>query len=88
MLKSLFQGGGLLDLWLILFVGGGIAAGVLSGFFAARRIQPGRFKWITFRNEIIFSAVNVGIAGFTLGPLNAFLRSHGYISVIHVGRPH
>ena len=69
-----------LHLWLAALVASGLAVGVLSGFFAARRIQPGRFKWKTFRNEIVFAAINMAITGFTLGPLNGFLRAKGLIA--------
>ncbi|MET1756342.1 sterol desaturase family protein [Novosphingobium sp. RD2P27] len=80
MFDKLLDGENLLNLWLVLFVAAGIGLGVVTGFLKARRIQPGRFKWATFRNEAIFAAVNVGIAGFTLGPLNHYLREQGFIA--------
>jgi len=69
-----------LSVWLALFMAAGIATGLVTGFFKARRIQPGRFKWATFRNEAIFATINMGITGYTLGPLNNFLREKGLIT--------
>jgi Delta7-sterol 5-desaturase len=63
----------------IALIAAAIAAGVFSGFFRARRIQPGRFKWTTFRNEAIFATINLSITVWTLGPLNTFLREKGFI---------
>lgn len=80
MFESLLSGESLLDLWLALFVATGIGLGIVTGFFKARRIQPGRFKWVTFRNEAVFATVNVAVTGFTLGPLNEFLRERGFIA--------
>ena len=73
-------GENLLDLWLLAFVFIGIAAGVVSGFFKARKIQPKGFKWSVFRNEILFAALNMTVASFTLGPLIGYLKSHGVIA--------
>lgn len=70
-----------LNLWIYAFVAIGIVTGIVTGFFKARRIQPGRFKWTTFRNEAIFAAINMAVSGFTLGPINTFLRARGLILV-------
>lgn len=83
MLESLVSGDSWLQIWLIAFVAVGIGTGIVTGFFKARRIQPGRFKWGTFRNEAIFAAINLGITGFTLGPLNSFLRERGFVMFDH-----
>lgn len=80
MFNSLVSGEGLLHVWVYSFVAVGISLGLVSGFFKARRIQPGRFKWMTFRNEAIFATINVAITGFTLGPLNNFLTYRGLIA--------
>ncbi|MET0251454.1 MAG: sterol desaturase family protein [Novosphingobium sp.] len=79
-LKQVAQGDPF-SLWLTGFMVIGLAAGILTGFFAARRIQPGRFKWSIFRNEAMFAVVNLSVTAWTLGPLNSFLRSHGYIVI-------
>jgi lathosterol oxidase len=70
----------LLDLWLVLFVVAGIGLGIMTGFFKARRIQPGRFRWTVFRNEAIFAGINLGVTAFTLGSIKTFLTAHGYIT--------
>lgn len=80
MIEGLISGERALDLWLGLLIASGIVAGVVSGFFAARKIQPRGFKWKVFRNEIGFAAFNLSVTGFLLGPLNAFLKSHGWIA--------
>jgi Delta7-sterol 5-desaturase len=64
--------GGHLDLWLALCVA--------IGFFKARRIQPGRFKWSIFRHEAMFTVINLSVTAFTLGPITKFLTSEGYIT--------
>jgi lathosterol oxidase len=81
--RSILSGESLMQLWLIGFVLAGIGAGIVTGFFKARRIQPGGFKWKTFRNEIGFAAFNMFVAAWTLGPLNAFLRDRGIIQFHH-----
>lgn len=73
----------LLNVWLIAFLATGLIAGIATGFFKARRIQPRGFKWKTFRNEAGFAVVNLIVTGFTLGPLNQFLTKHGYITFNH-----
>lgn len=69
-----------LKLWLGFFLACGLVAGVASGFFKARKIQPKGFKWSVFRNEAIFGTINVVVTGFILGPGTSWLRSHGYIA--------
>jgi len=79
---KLLNGETLLSWWPYLMVGAGLLL-LASGVFKSRRIQPGRFKWSTFRNEGIFAAINLVITGFTLGPVNAFLRDKGFIALDH-----
>jgi lathosterol oxidase len=83
MFGKVVNGQTLLGLWPYALAIGAIALGIATGFFRARRIQPGRFKWITFRNEAIFAAINLSVTAFTLGPLNSFLRARGFIVVNH-----
>lgn len=65
-----------LRLWIALFLVSGLIAGVLTGFFKARKIQPKGFKWITFRNEGIFTIINVATAGTFLGWLGGWLATN------------
>lgn len=69
--------------WLAAFLGTALIAGIATGFFKARKIQPKGFKWKTFRNEIAFSILNLFFTGFLLGPLTGYLRGHGYITFDH-----
>ena len=80
MIRSLIDGENWLTIWLVAFVATGILAGVVTGFFKARKIQPKGFRWKTFRNEGLFAAFNLAVTGFTLGPLNKWLTDVGVIS--------
>lgn len=84
MFESIMSGERVLDLWLMGFVAAGIGAGIATGFFKARKIQPRGFKWTIFRNEILFAVFNLTVTAFLLGPLNGWLQSHGYIA-FHTG---
>jgi sterol desaturase/sphingolipid hydroxylase (fatty acid hydroxylase superfamily) len=84
---SLFADGSLLKLWLALFVAVGIGAGVVSGFFKARKIQPRGFKWRVLRNEVIIAAINVTISGAILSFTTKTLLAHGWISMRHEAAP-
>jgi lathosterol oxidase len=79
-LASMMNGEHLLSLWLALFVASGIAAGIITGFLKARKIQPKGFKWKIFRNEIAFAVINLTITGFLLGTLKNQLVSAGFIT--------
>ena len=74
------NGQNLLQVWLIAFLAAGLVAGIATGFFKARKIQPNGFKWSVFRNEALFAVVNLGVTAFTLGPLTAYLKDHEIIS--------
>jgi MFS family permease len=52
--------------WLAAFVLSGLIAGILTGYFRARKIQPNGFRWRIFRNEIFFAAVNISISTLVL----------------------
>lgn len=69
----------LLNLWLAGFVIAGLVAGILTGFFRARKIQPNGFKWKIFRLEIVVAALSIFFSGLVLGSLNKFLNANGYI---------
>lgn len=68
-------------LWFAFFLGSGIVAGIGTGYFKARKIQPRGFKWITFRNEAIFSVINVAISGALIGGSLTWLTANGWITV-------
>lgn len=65
--------------WLVALVVSGVAAGLLTGYFRARKIQPSGFRWRIFRNEIGFSIINLAASAFLLGGLSKFLQHHGII---------
>lgn len=87
MIKSAISGESMLQLWLIGFLAVGLVAGIATGWLKSRKIQPGGFRWKTFRNEIGFAIINVAISGFTLGPLTAWLKNHGWIRFNHAAAP-
>lgn len=68
-------------LWLVMFLGSGLVAGIWTGFFRARKIQPKGFKWKTFRNEGIFAGLNLVTSAFLIGGLTSYLTTNGYIAV-------
>jgi len=72
-----------LALWLVLFVISGLVAGVVTGFFRARKIQPKGFRWKTFRYEILFGIINVSISGVLLAYISAKLTSSGIAAFNH-----
>jgi sterol desaturase/sphingolipid hydroxylase (fatty acid hydroxylase superfamily) len=65
--------------WLIGFVVSGVLAGIFTGYFRARKIQPNGFRWRTFRNEIFFAALNLAVSAFLLGGVAKFLQHQGII---------
>src|ERR1700740_1001386 len=69
----------MLTLWLWLFIAVGIGAGVVSGFFKARKIQPKGFKWKIFRNEALIAIVTLTISGTIIGKTTGWLKAHHWI---------
>ncbi len=65
--------------WLVGFVVSGVLAGIFTGYFRARKIQPNGFRWRTFRNEIFFAAINLAVSAFVLGGVAKFLQHQGII---------
>lgn len=59
----------------------GLILGVVTGFFKARKIQPRGFKWLVFRNEIGFAALNLVGSALLLGPFTNFLIGRGLIQI-------
>lgn len=66
--------------WLILMVVTGLAAGILTGYFRARKIQPGTFKWSVFRREVCWAVLNLTVASFVLASLTTLLKEAGWIT--------
>ena len=83
MIQHWMKGENLLSLWLLLFLAAGLVAGIVQGFFKARKIQPRGFKWRIFRNEAVFAAINLFISGLILGSLKTKLSQWGLISFDH-----
>lgn len=69
-----------LTLWLWTFVAISIVAGVVTGFFKARKIQPRGFKWKTLRNEAIVAVITLAISGKIIGSARDWLSAHGWIA--------
>jgi sterol desaturase/sphingolipid hydroxylase (fatty acid hydroxylase superfamily) len=80
MIPTFLSGEHALQIWLWAFVSIGIVAGVASGFFKARKIQPRGFKWKIFRNEAIVAVVTLTISGTVIGTARTWLTAHGWIS--------
>lgn len=80
MFESLLSGEHLLRLWLAGFVVAGIAAGVITGYFQARKIQPRGFKWKIFRFEAMMAVVSLAVSGTVLGWLNRYLTGNGIMA--------
>ncbi|MFT4025754.1 MAG: sterol desaturase family protein [Novosphingobium sp.] len=78
-LMALWAGINPLTLWLVFFVVGGLAAGVMTGFFKARKIQPNGFKWKTLRFEFFTAMVTLAISAAVLGYINKFIQAQGWI---------
>ncbi|WP_395396574.1 sterol desaturase family protein [Novosphingobium sp. BL-8A] len=83
MFEAFVSGERALTLWLWAFVAVGIAAGVVSGFFKARKIQPRGFKWKIFRNEAIIAVVTLAVSGKAIGLGTGWLKAHGWITFNH-----
>lgn len=80
MWENLTGGEAMLRLWLVLFVVTGIGAGIVSGFFKARKIQPNGFKWKIFRTEAIVAVVTLTISGTLIGMAMKWLIANGWIT--------
>ena len=79
-LREAFTGENMLTTWLVLFLASGLIAGIASGFFKARKIQPKGFKWKIFRQEAVVAVVTLAISGTVLGFGQTWLRKNGYIT--------
>lgn len=77
-----FEIGGMtwLYIWLGLFVLGGFAGGIASGFFKARKIQSRKFDWKIFRHEALFATMSLTLTTLIVTSLTAFLTQTGWIT--------
>src|SRR4051812_66822 len=80
-LRTAFTGENMLTTWLVLFLASGLVAGVVSGFFKARKIQPRGFKWKIFGFEAAMAVVSIAISGTVIGGIQIWLKAHGYIAL-------
>ena len=69
-----------LDLWLGAFLITGLIAGVASGWFKARKIQPKGFRLKQFGFEAMIAVVSVAISGVLIGAAQTWLKANGYIA--------
>lgn len=69
-----------LQWWLIAFVVVGVVAGIGTGYFRARKIQPNSFKWVVFKRELITAAINLTVTTIVLGSLSTWLKDSGWIA--------
>ena len=80
-LTNVFNGEASLQIWFGLFVVAGLIAGVVTGFFNARKIQPRGFKWHRFRMEAVYGVINVTISGTLIGFTTGWLQDRGLIII-------
>jgi len=75
-----FSGENLLNLWLGLFLASILIAGIWTGFFRQRKVQPNGFRWSVFRNEMLFAVVNLVFSGVVIGMSTQWLKTNGFIT--------
>lgn len=79
-LREAFTGENMLTAWLVLFLASGLVAGIATGFFKARKIQPKGFKWKIFGQEALVAVVTLTISGTVLGLGQTWLKDNGWIT--------
>lgn len=57
-----------------------VVAGIWSGFFRARKIQPGGFRLRTFRNEMFFAFITLTLSASLLVWTREFFDAQGWIT--------
>lgn len=79
--QDFFAGIDPITLWIAAFAIGGLLAGIYSGYFAARKIQPNGFKWKHFRREVFWAVINVAFSATVLGFGSKWLQEAGFIQL-------
>lgn len=79
-IEAFFAGVDPMNLWLALFLGSILVAGVLSGYFKARKIQPNGFKWKFFRREMKWAVVNLTFSALVIGGASKWMQHAGIIT--------
>lgn len=72
-----------IKLWLGVFIVTGVIAGIGTGFFKARKIQPKGFKWKTFRDEMLFAIITLAFSGALLAGAAGWMKNAGIITYHH-----
>lgn len=80
-IANAFDGELSLQIWFGLFVVAGLVAGIATGFFKARKIQPRGFKWHRFRMEAVYGVINVAISGTLIAATTSWLQDLGWIVI-------
>lgn len=78
-IKELLMGLNPLTWWLAGLAIVGLAVGIGTGYFRARKIQPNSFKWPVFRREVLWAAFNVSVTTLVLTLLTGYLTRIGWI---------
>jgi Delta7-sterol 5-desaturase len=81
MIDTLISGENAIKLWIVTFIVVGLIAGIATGFFKARKIQPKGFKWKTFRDEALFALITITFSGAIIAWTATWLRQNGWITV-------
>jgi sterol desaturase/sphingolipid hydroxylase (fatty acid hydroxylase superfamily) len=63
------------QLWITAFIASMVVLGIFTGFFRARRIQPGRFKWKIFGLEASVAVVGGFLTGYVFKALTFVLAA-------------
>jgi Delta7-sterol 5-desaturase len=80
MMEKMFADIDPVRLWIVVFIVAGLIAGIATGWFKARKIQPNGFRWKTFRDEILFAIITMAFSGALLGGAATWMRANGWIT--------
>jgi sterol desaturase/sphingolipid hydroxylase (fatty acid hydroxylase superfamily) len=67
-------------LWVSVFIIASFLAGIVSGFFRRRKVQPGIFRWKQLAMEFGLIAIGSTLTGFFLGAFTKYLHSLGWLT--------
>jgi len=85
-MHNLISGDAALNLWLVGFIAVSVImviAGIATGYFKARKIQPKGFKWKQFRFEAMIAVISIAISGPFITWLTFKWRAMGVITFHH-----